>query len=70
MFDVRRFENPFHGFGENEEGDEEEEESVDKTRDNFRPDVAVRKRLARLPSGNDGGCETGEERGAIEEHME
>jgi len=70
VLDVRRFENPFHGFGEDEEGDEEEKESVDKTRDNLCSHITVRKRFASLPPGDDGGGKTGEQSRAVEKHME
>jgi hypothetical protein len=51
MFHVRWFKYSLHCFGKDEEGNEEEEETVDETRDNLSSDITVGKRFVRFPSG-------------------
>lgn len=65
-----RFDEPFDGLGQDEEGDEQQEQTVDEAGQHFGADVAVGEALVRLPLGDDGGGQASQQTRAVEEHVE
>lgn len=70
VVNVRRLQSSLDSFRENEEGCEDEEESIDKASQNLCSDITVREAVIGSPPGDDGGCQTSQQSGAVKEHVE
>lgn len=70
VVNVWRLQSSLDSFREDEEGCEDEEESVDEAGQNLCSDITVGEAVVGSPPGDDGGCQTCQQSGAVKEHVE
>uniref|UniRef100_A0A8D8B4Y0 (northern house mosquito) hypothetical protein n=1 Tax=Culex pipiens TaxID=7175 RepID=A0A8D8B4Y0_CULPI len=67
---LRRFDRALHRLGHDEEGDKQQEQTVDEAGQHLGAHVPVRVLVGGLPLGDDGRGQAREQPGAVEEHVE
>lgn len=70
VVNIRRLQSSLHSFREDEEGCEDEKEPVYEPCENFCTDIPVGEAVIGSPPGDDGGCESCQQGGAVKEHVE
>lgn len=69
VLDLWGLHQPLHGLGEDEEGDEKEEKTVDKAGQGLCSDVTKAVLIIGLPLGDDCGYQTSQQACAVEKHV-
>ena len=70
MLDFRRLHQPLHRLTKYEERDEQQEQSVHESGQDFCPHITVRISVIRSPFSDDRRCQASQEARAVEKHVE